>query len=180
MCIITQWSYILSISFMKFHPLLTKLWLRMEKKSLKFRQSKGNNSITGDILMKLHMHHHTMVKYIQDKFDWLPRCGWGRKLNGQKDGQHSKPIYLGLWPGIISFYNLSPNAYNIKAVFSKENYVPPTSIWVGKHAYCSLLCHNDPSIISREGMHKHNFGQTLKLQSAVVTVNIRSRSLKSN
>ena len=29
-------------------------------------------------------------------------------------------------------------------------------------------------------MHKHNFGQTLKLQSAVVTVNIRSRSLKSN
>ena len=29
-------------------------------------------------------------------------------------------------------------------------------------------------------MHRHNFGQTLKLQSAVVTVNIRSRSLKSN
>ena len=29
-------------------------------------------------------------------------------------------------------------------------------------------------------MNKHNFGQTLKLQSAVVTVNIRSRSLKSN
>ena len=46
--------------------------------------------------------------------------------------------------------------------------------------YCSLLCHNDPSIISRESMHKYNFGQTLKLQSAVVTVNIRSRSLKSN
>ena len=31
-------------------------------------------------------------------------------------------------------------------------------------AYCSLLCHNDPSIILRESMHKHNFGQTLKLQ----------------
>ena len=26
-------------------------------------------------------------------------------------------------------------------------------------------------------MHKHNFGQTLKIQSAVVTLNIRSRSL---
>ena len=26
--------------------------------------------------------------------------------------------------------------------------------------------------------HKHNFGQTLKLQSAVVTLNIRSRSFK--
>ena len=25
-------------------------------------------------------------------------------------------------------------------------------------------------------MHKHNFGQTLKLQSAVITLNIRSRS----
>ena len=51
---------------------------------------------------------------------------------------------------------------------------------VGKHAYCSLLCHNDTSIISKKSMHKHNFGQTLNLQSAVVTVNIRSRSLKSN
>ena len=28
-------------------------------------------------------------------------------------------------------------------------------------------------------MHKHNFGQTLELQSDVVTVNIRPRSLKS-
>ena len=56
----------------------------------------------------------------------------------------------------------------------------PTAIGVGKRAYCSLLCHNVPSIISRESMHKHNFGQTLKFQSAVVTVNIRSKSLKSN
>ena len=44
------------------------------------------------------------------------------------------------------------------------------------HAYCSLLCHNGPSIISKESMHIHNFGQTLN----VVTVNIRSRLLKSN
>ena len=29
-------------------------------------------------------------------------------------------------------------------------------------------------------MHKHDFGQTLKKQSAVVTLSIRSRSLKSN
>ena len=55
---------------------------------------------------------------------------------------------------IISKYML-----NIKAVFSEENYVPPTTIEVGKHAYCSLLCHNVPSIISRESMHKNNFGQ---------------------
>ena len=61
---------------------------------------------------------------------------------------------------------------------------PPTANWVGMHAYCSLLCHNDtswiPPIISKESMHIHNFGQTLKLQSAVVTLNIRRRSSKSN
>ena len=68
----------------------------------------------------------------------------------------------------------------IKAVFSEENYVPPTTIGVGKHAYCSLLCHNVTSIISRESMQKHYFGQTLKLQSDVVPVNIRSRSLKKS
>ena len=55
-------------------------------------------------------------------------------------------------------------ANNIKAMFSEEIYVPPTAIWDSKNAYCSLLCHNDPLIISRESMHKHNFGQTLKLQ----------------
>ena len=32
-------------------------------------------------------------------------------------------------------------------MFSEENYVHPTANRVGKHAYCFLLCHNDPSII---------------------------------
>ena len=58
----------------------------------------------------------------------------------------------------------------IKAVFSEENYVPQITNWVN----CSSLCHNNTdwnsSIISRESMHKHNFGPTLKLQSAVVTL----------
>ena len=45
---------------------------------------------------------------------------------------------------------------------------------------CSLLCHNVSSIISRE-IAQTQFDQALKLQSAVVTVNItiRSMSLKS-
>ena len=43
-----------------------------------------------------------------------------------------------------------------------------------------FMCHDDPSIISRESIHKHNFGQALKVQSDVVTVKIRSMSLKSN
>ena len=38
------------------------------KKSLKFRQSKGNNSsITDDNLLKLHKHNHTIVIYTQYK-----------------------------------------------------------------------------------------------------------------
>ena len=40
----------------------------------------------------------------------------------------------------------------------------PTAIGASKHAYFSLLCHNVPSIISKESIYKHNFGQTLKLQ----------------
>ena len=58
----------------------------------------------------------------------------------------------------------------------------PTTIGVDRHAYCLLLfiVSQCSIIISRESMYKHNFGQTLKLQNAVVTVNIRSRSLKSN
>ena len=39
------------------------------KKSLIFRQSKGNNSSkTDDTLMKLNMHNNTMVIYIQKKY----------------------------------------------------------------------------------------------------------------
>ena len=63
----------------------------------------------------------------------------------------------------------------------RGNYIPTTTIGVGKNAYCFfIVAHNIPSIISRESMNKHNFGQTLKLQSVMVTVNIRSKSLKSN
>ena len=43
--------------------------------------------------------------------------------------------------------------------------------------FCSFICHNDPSISSRESMHIHKFGQTLKLKSYVVTVKTRSSSL---
>ena len=44
------------------------------KKTLKFRQIKGNNySITNDTLVKLHMHNHTVVVYIQYKFHEI-RC----------------------------------------------------------------------------------------------------------
>ena len=54
---------------MKFNLLLTKLWLRMEKKSLKFMQSKGDNySITDDTLMKLPMYNHDIAMYPQYKF----------------------------------------------------------------------------------------------------------------
>ena len=46
-------------------------------KSLKFRQSNGDSSsITHDILLKLHVHNHTMVIYIQYKFLEIPSIGY--------------------------------------------------------------------------------------------------------
>ena len=40
------------------------------KNSLIFRQTKGNySSITNDILMKFHMHNHTLVIFVLYKFN---------------------------------------------------------------------------------------------------------------
>ena len=95
-------------------------------------------------------------------------------------------IWTILQTGMKKLYNMC-STKKLKQYFQRKAMsppppppLPPTSIGVGKHTYCSLLCHNVPSIISRESMHKHNFGQLLKLQSAVVTMDIRSRSLNSN
>ena len=73
-----------------------------------------------------------------------------------------------------------PQNDELKQCFQRKTMSPRTANRVRKHVYCFLLCHNDtgwnPSIISRESMHKHNFGQALKLQSVGVTLNIRSRT----
>ena len=102
-----------------------------------------------------------------------------RSISNDLPWNESKPIMnLAFWDKKLGVA--------IKAVFSEENYVPPTAIWACKH-FTALNCvtilqAEISSIISRESycMHKHNFGQTLKLQSDVVTLNIRSRSSKSN
>ena len=61
---------------MKFHLLLIKLWLRTEK-IIKILQSKGNNSCkTSDTLMKLHVHNHTIVIYIQYKLNEISSVGY--------------------------------------------------------------------------------------------------------
>ena len=44
---------------------------------MKFRQSKNDNSfITYDTRMKLHVHNHTMVIYIQYNFNEKPSTGY--------------------------------------------------------------------------------------------------------
>ena len=44
---------------------------------MKVRQSKGNNSsITDATLMKLHVHNHTMVIYVQYKFHEITSIGY--------------------------------------------------------------------------------------------------------
>ena len=65
--ITTTWSYKLSISFMRFHPLLTKLRLAIEK-NVGNQRTHNNSSITDYTLVKLHVHNHTMVIYIQNQF----------------------------------------------------------------------------------------------------------------
>ena len=48
-----------------------------EKKSLKFRQSKGDySSITNVTQMKIHVYSHTMVIHIQYKFHEIPSIGY--------------------------------------------------------------------------------------------------------
>ena len=70
---------------MKFHPLVTKLWLRTGKKSLEFRQSKSNNSsVTDDTLVKLYVHNHTMVIYIQYKLHEILSIGYLVMAEGGK------------------------------------------------------------------------------------------------
>ena len=65
------------------------------EKSLKFRQSNGNNSsIIGDILMKLPLHHLTMVLYIQYKFDEILSIGYQVMAeDGKSDGWATPNLY---------------------------------------------------------------------------------------
>ena len=60
------------------------------KKSLKFRQSKDNNSaIRDNTLMKLHVHNLTMVIYIRYKFHKIPSIGYlVMAEDGKADRQH--------------------------------------------------------------------------------------------
>ena len=104
------------------------------------------------------------------------------KLTKAIDGIYTrmlKVVHQVSWRVHITNLETFQSCQQLKQCFQKKT-MSPTAILVSKHAHCSLLCHNDPSIISRESMDKHNFSHTLKLQSAVVIVNIMSRSLKSN
>ena len=70
--------------------MLTKVWLGMEK-TLKGRQSKGNNFfITDDTLMKLHVHGHTSVIYIQYTLHETPSIAY--KAMAEQEKLIEKPI----------------------------------------------------------------------------------------
>ena len=58
-----------SISFMKFHQLVIKLCLRMEKIIEIYAINGNNSSITHAALMKHHADNHVIVIYIYYKFD---------------------------------------------------------------------------------------------------------------
>ena len=87
--------------------------------------------------------------------------------------------------GFSEKFNFGKN----KAVFSEENYAPHRpkpqiesaimliKIIISYHCVTIIQKKEWLKFINyfKESMHKHNFGQNLKLQSAVVTLNIRSR-----
>ena len=63
----------------KFHEIPSNGYLVIaeDKISLKFRQSKGNNSsITNNTLLKVRLHNNIIVIYIQYKFHEIPLHGY--------------------------------------------------------------------------------------------------------
>ena len=78
MCIVTPWSYnYIQFKFHEIPSIAEKVMAKDGKTSLKFWQSKGNNSSITDVnLMKLHMRNHTIVIYIQYKLHEIPSIGY--------------------------------------------------------------------------------------------------------
>ena len=79
----------------EFHEMLSISYLFMairgRQKSLKFRQSKNNNStITDNTPFYVHVHNFTMAIYIQHKFHEIPSICYlavdGFRLDRRKDG----------------------------------------------------------------------------------------------
>ena len=102
-------------------------------------------------------------------------------------------IFSSLVRRLLSLADISfANSFNPNQ--AKQNAWHLTTNWVGKHALTniiisSLLCHSDTmykewlksfNYFKGLSMHKHYYGQNLKLKSAVVTLSIRSKSSKSN
>ena len=86
-------------------PSISYLVMAEDRKTLKFSQSKGNNSsITDDTIIKLHVHNPKLVIYIQYKFHGIPSIGyllmaedgksewWRNQKDGQTDRQRQTNI----------------------------------------------------------------------------------------
>ena len=110
---------------------------------------------------------------------------WVLKEPSHRDGsfEHQQHLFWLRNKKKIHFHTLIWGP--VKAVFTVQNYDPQlqiesVSMFIKKSAlYCVAMIQYiknglNLSIISREIIHKHNFGQYFKLQSAVV------RSLNSN
>ena len=74
---------------MQLHLMVTKLWQRT-KKTLKFRQSKGNSSsVTDDTLSKLQVHNPIIVICIQYKCHEITSIGYLVMAEGRKTDKGS-------------------------------------------------------------------------------------------
>ena len=60
----------------------------------------NNSPITSNILMKLHVHHHTMGLYIQDKIIVIQSIGYLVMAENEKiDGRPTPNLYLSVFCG---------------------------------------------------------------------------------
>ena len=129
------------------------------KKSLKFRQSKGNNSsITNVTLMKLNLHNYTMVINIQYKFHEIPSIDSGWKdgqTGGQEDGQKGgwTEVWMdgrttpNLWRGIFILISKHTIGLLLKQICSIIQYPPLKACQSGiSHARVSYILYVKVSI----------------------------------
>ena len=97
MCITIAWSNLLSISFIKFHRLLTNLWLRMET-SLKEGQSIDKNSSITEI-----KHQIKLGPYASS---------WEELFKGVLQGSISGPLLFNVFINDIFYFIVQSILYN--------------------------------------------------------------------
>ena len=123
------------------------------KKSLKYRQSKGNNSaITDNIPIKLHIHNLTMVIYIQ--FHELPSIGylvmaedgkidrWRNRKDTRTEGQTKPNQYPSAFGRRMIIMSTQNRYFIVMIMLSNNKMILSSNVsdWFNYFLTCHTLC----------------------------------------